>query len=800
MDPNLLEPDELKIECELRNIRGLQSVQFSMLKLSLENEAKGEEEEPKLAHLAALKNPKREVASCAKKLVDIQETLVEFLKSNSVHKPLILNSMITRVRHYHSRLLRISNSPSVVIEYPPVFKLCEDLLALLDAADLNDNNLNESITNIQNLDSSLTKSIIKTVESDEKLVETVSSNISTPTQTNTTTSANISNLSPEMIKQFQSLLQNEINDPSSLSQINTHNQLLNVVQPSALPHCSKDIFVNSNNIVPNTTVSQQKHLISETPVSSNAGMPSHGCSTDSQNIPINSESINQLINYLSSLNPNTSVSNVISPPTEIASQNSKIPVLSQPPAMSHVIPPNIPTSLPDFTQLVKFPPPIMSAQVLQAQRPTVNQVPNENLVNNPEVLDQLKTLLLQLTNTNPNRGLSVNPPSNSNDNPAYAPPLFINNVNPMASSPNFHNTQMLRDFSRGPQQLSYQDNKISVVHKWNLSFDGSREGLNVERFLYRVEANASSYNLPEYKLLTDIQYLLKGKALQWYWAYKEANRPQSWLVFRNALVRQFQDDRNDFDIRQTIDARKQRPNESFQDFFTAISELTLALSAPLRDLDLMLILHGNMRSGLKEKLAGRRFQSVTELFDECVYVENAWRQIAFVPERIMSLGQPQSSRPPQNTPQYISRPISKPTFGSRDVHEVGVENVSTVPQNYNPVEEDESSTRTFEQQVDVSALSFPKHLFEKVKCWNCGNNGHFFYRCPQELKHIFCRGCGQSDILFEYCSRCQENRLRGARAGVPTSQNHQSKPNTTPLVEEAATNTDPEFYRMLKRN
>lgn len=67
MNAYLLEPSELKVECELRNIKGLQSVQQSMLKLSLSQELSGTEEAPREAHVNGSKNPKREVELCAKK-------------------------------------------------------------------------------------------------------------------------------------------------------------------------------------------------------------------------------------------------------------------------------------------------------------------------------------------------------------------------------------------------------------------------------------------------------------------------------------------------------------------------------------------------------------------------------------------------------------------------------------------------------------------------------------------------------------------------------------------------------------
>lgn len=54
--------------------------------------------------------------------------------------------------------------------------------------------------------------------------------------------------------------------------------------------------------------------------------------------------------------------------------------------------------------------------------------------------------------------------------------------------------------------------KPSPVHKWNMVCDSSKEGLIVERFLFRIEANTSAYNIPDFKSLTEIQYFLRGKA------------------------------------------------------------------------------------------------------------------------------------------------------------------------------------------------------------------------------------------------------------------------------------------------
>lgn len=163
-------------------------------------------------------------------------------------------------------------------------------------------------------------------------------------------------------------------------------------------------------------------------------------------------------------------------------------------------------------------------------------IANPLLQNNSQVLQQLATLLAQINLSN------LNPVPQSNSNSA-----------PLASSPHV-SYPCAADFENRPHSL-VQDGNFRTnynIHKWNISFDGSKSGLNVDR----VETNASAHNIPAYRLLNDIQYLLKGKALNWFWSYILVtgfnHRPTTWIDFRNAMIFQFKDERNDFDIRQAI--------------------------------------------------------------------------------------------------------------------------------------------------------------------------------------------------------------------------------------------------------
>lgn len=802
MDYHLLEPEELKIEYEIRNIRGLQSVQQSMLKLYLEKEARGEEPTPSTAHPSALKNPKRELSHCASKIMEIKNSLIGSFKEDAGHKALVLDEMITRAHHYHSRIIRISAQPCVIELFPSVLALCEELSSLLKEAADEKVDLNESIANLEKLDISHAKEIVNAIEVDENLVSasnktTFDSLVSAPTsdkivnQLHRLISSGHFKVSPEMAREVRDWLPNlPIADSTpamvSLSPIVTDNSS----SASALK-------VSENRDVVDDLISMMNGF-------------DRTCY-----IPAVFDSTTMVSNSLRNKLPGSQDNRELSQPRREESANVKI--------MN-----NDPNILENKFGHSSKPNTFSNTVVRNSVQPNLKGQPKptivegnyaDEMVPNQTNINELQLLLTKL------RSLMNNPtnPEYQNKNDNVPPnPTPRNHSIPVASSPN-------HEFVRSPYHLPVQNPlHASVVHKWNLVFDGSKDGLNVERFLYRVESNASAYGIPEFKLLNDIQYLLKGKAINWYWAHKELNRPTTWAEFREAMIRHFQGDLDDFDILQCIKDRKQKLNESFQDFHSCISEMTLALSKPLSDQEFLHYLQGNMRKGLKQKLAGRRFKSSTELFDECTHIEHAWRQIPFIPEQLMDLVdcfQKSSTH---------SKPSQRSFQNSREVHELthdlGPETkqphyletdrgstLSSLPHDptidYSPSNPEVCAIGQFpqfkNQSPDTSKLLFPQALFSKVKCWNCGDLGHFYYRCSKELTHVFCRGCGQPDILYEYCVKCQENCRRGMRTGVqvppnpnktssqfPKSQLHPHP--SQPLVEEVATNTDPEFYRLLK--
>lgn len=88
----------------------------------------------------------------------------------------------------------------------------------------------------------------------------------------------------------------------------------------------------------------------------------------------------------------------------------------------------------------------------------------------------------------------------------------------------------------------------------NLSFDGSRNALPIERFLFRVERLAVSFNIPSEQLVDELHFLLKGSAMEFYWSVVEQHRGRiTWAQMKIALRERYRERRTDFDIRRAID-------------------------------------------------------------------------------------------------------------------------------------------------------------------------------------------------------------------------------------------------------
>lgn len=129
-------------------------------------------------------------------------------------------------------------------------------------------------------------------------------------------------------------------------------------------------------------------------------------------------------------------------------------------------------------------------------------------------------------------------------------------------------------------------------------------------------------------MVNELFFLLKGAASEYYWAVLEQEKHTvTWALLKKKFQDRFRDPRQDLDILRAIDARHQKKGENFMEFYTEIQTMSVPLSEPMKEKDLIILLMRNMSTELQYKLAGETFHSVSNLVGRCVAIEESWTLI-----------------------------------------------------------------------------------------------------------------------------------------------------------------------------
>lgn len=359
----------------------------------------------------------------------------------------------------------------------------------------------------------------------------------------------------------------------------------------------------------------------------------------------------------------------------------------------------------------------------------LNSIPSNNNVNisNQQEINGNNTRSNQiLSNHNLNLpsqpNLSQNhrqfqPPNNGHQRidqsgPAHANINFVQNSHFSNLSPN---SIMNSNTSNMPL-----DKITSIIQNWNLKFDGSTNGLNVEEFLYRLGSLTSDYFNGDYSVICrNLNSLLTGKARDWYWRYHKQVQFIEWNSFCDALRNQYKEFKSSFDIREEIRARKQKPNETFDVFFESVSAMMDRLPRPMSEPELIEILARNLRPDIRQELLYVPIHSISHL-----------RRLVQMRENFFSDEYVRKSLPNRNSaPFQISR---------RNLAEIATEITSSVENTDHVVE----------------ALQKPEHI---STCWNCDMVGHHWQDCIQD-RTIFCYGCGAKNTYKPNCMKCTSRK------------------------------------------
>ena len=267
------------------------------------------------------------------------------------------------------------------------------------------------------------------------------------------------------------------------------------------------------------------------------------------------------------------------------------------------------------------------------------------------------------------------------------------------------------------------ENVVPPLYKWGLVFDGNRENLAVDEFIFQVEHMCNHYRISWEELLRDFHFLLAKDAKSWYWLLIRTEPIRNWPELKKALLARYQVSKSDFEIMKEILERRQQPGESVDYFFQSVLKLRANLKNPVPEIELVKILKRNLRENIGRIVYAMAIFTVEQLRYECVEIE---RQFLRRDNRQI----------PQNNRSYQISEIE-------------------TNQNKTPFEDN------FESQIDAFAMRIRKSFnnqdnAQSLVCWNCRSANHTFVNCPSEERNVFCYKCGLPDVVLPKCPRCKQ--------------------------------------------
>lgn len=278
---------------------------------------------------------------------------------------------------------------------------------------------------------------------------------------------------------------------------------------------------------------------------------------------------------------------------------------------------------------------------------------------------------------------------------------------------------------RSPQHASTFRNPVSPsrrstsygVEKWNLKFSGDQRSLSVHNFLERVAELCVARNVTETQLFSSAIDLFSGRALNWFRANK--GRFNDWTSLSDLLRRHFEPPDYRSRLFREILERTQDPTEPIVDYLSSMQGLFRRHGGLPPDTQLD-ILSRNLAPFYLTQLPIVR--TIEELETECLKLEaRKFRVDHYIP------------------PSRKRQSFVEPGFAYISQQ---VDSASSVP--VPPV-------------VDEVGPSPARITGSRViKCWNCGQEGHFNRQCrnPQRLH---CFKCGAPGVTSRSCTKCSSS-------------------------------------------
>lgn len=328
----------------------------------------------------------------------------------------------------------------------------------------------------------------------------------------------------------------------------------------------------------------------------------------------------------------------------------------------------------------------------------------------------------------------INSPSAQIPSFPQDPPQFLEQYqNP---STNRGGTPQSRDFF----SVSNSSRLSNLISSWEIKFDGS-PNLSVENFIYRVECQTIDTLGGDFQLLcSHLQNLFTKEARNWYWRYRRSKEKITWSELCAALRKEYSLGKSDTDIKESMRARKQGINESFDEYKNAILKIAEELKRPISEEELVEIVQRGLRPRVRQQLLYVPINgSMSALRQCCIKGESLISELSKT--NIGNLGGP------------FKTSATQQALGKRNIQELELNSEELVGEEHQLITEVEEIAKR-----------------GKLTCWNCRKEGHTYFDCLEE-RSLFCYGCGAIGVYKPNCVKCLSGN--GRKGEISHTQSRQ---------------------------
>lgn len=288
------------------------------------------------------------------------------------------------------------------------------------------------------------------------------------------------------------------------------------------------------------------------------------------------------------------------------------------------------------------------------------------------------------------------------------------------------------------QQHQEQQNLYSAhsyrlpLHKWQVKFSGEKDcKLSADDFLNILSLKRDTHDVTWAMIGAHFDSFLEGRALSWYYMYRNRNPRVEWQVLKTAFFQNFSRLESDEEIMVKLANRRQQDKESFDDFCDAMLELRNKLKIDYSDVQIIGLMRNNCKLGIRQMMVTYQITTLNDFIEQC--------------KRCDKLLLP--------SPSY---------YNPRRVHEIQAPLQSSL-------ETSGSATYPLFAQPNPSSIealrSHNNGNMGVVQCWNCDENGHRWMDCGKNRTTTFCYRCGTKNVTCVNCERCKNFRVQEIVSG-----------------------------------